>query len=165
MQPAVSRDRIPTIEDLQPINILTPTTVSFLKGIPNLFDLCGAIKSIPHEVVIQIKEFLEEIVEEIPEHNLLKFHFNNVIFLISSYENIINAKKDLVRKFRKAIDDLEPNTDEPTMFRDVTEAITNPFKPFLKPFELDFDDNPFPSLLSLPKVPPKKKKPIKLTQL
>ncbi|XP_065205986.1 uncharacterized protein LOC135835581 [Planococcus citri] len=163
-QPAAGRDQLPTIPSLQdfsPINILTPTTVNFLKGIPNLFGLCSAIKSIPHGIVLKMKDFLEEIVEDIPDDNLLKFHFNNVIFLIDSYKNIIDAKKELARKFKKRINNLKPNTDEPTMFRDITKAIINPFEPFLKPFMPDEDESPLRSLL--PTAPPKKK--IKLIDL
>lgn len=107
---------------MAPVNFLpistpgTPPITAFVKQIPNLFGLCFAIKTVPHRVTLRIKEFLEELVTEIPDDNILRFHFNNILLLLSTYKNIIDAKKDAFRRFTDVIEDLETN-QLPTMFQ------------------------------------------------
>lgn len=112
-----------------------------------MFGLCTAIKAIPHGIVIQIKEFLESIIDDIPEGNLLRFHFKNVIILIDFYKSVIDTKKELFEQFTDTVQELEE--PKPAMFRSLEDDedddlddpldpfgfvknVVNPFNPFLK---------------------------------
>lgn len=74
------------------------------------------MKAIRPDILARIKDFLEEILPQIPNNNLLKFHFNNVLLLLSVYETVLNTK------FPHFMYNQEPKA-LPVMFQ-------NPFKGF-----------------------------------